>query len=427
MDENTEKYALVSDASHTSEYQSMITYEENYIYFRSLSAFEAMSEIHRMLSIYGHWEQALKKVNLAYGSLEELLALCFELMPYPIAIFQGGQMIASSPRFKPEIVKIHEQFNQLTLNELLRLLPTAAAEDNLCSPHEPFLCNAGAFQGKQIILSSMLLGKQPVRLIAFANGAPLSPGDIHFMRVLSKATACNLHLWRQRTCNYHDDMQELTAALRRHHWEEGQQYTVLVIEKRSGMDSLVLDKLYQILKHRFRDSFQYQNAILLLWNYNIAGTVPEETMLQSILPPQYFVVGQSNISTNLSLLSKLIEQATDAVKQARRKNVFFLSAQSVMLDYMRQALYQDELLQSLVHPAIRNLMRIDRLKDCGWIDILWAFLFYGGNCNAAAKALHLHRNTFISRLEHIRTLIGDSLDDPHIRESLLLSILIVKP
>ncbi len=426
-EENAEEYALISDAPHTSEYQSMIAYGENHIYFRSLSALEAMSETHRMLSIYDHWEQALKKVNLAYGSLDELLALCFELMPYPIAIFQGGQLTASSPRFKTEIAEIHDQFSRLTLNKLLRLLPVSATEDNLCPPHEPLICNSMIFQGKQIILSSIILGKQPVRLIAFANGAPLSPGDIHLMRILSEAAACNLRLWRQRICKHNDDIQELTSTLRQHNWEDGQHYTVFAIEKLSGTDSLVLDKLHQTLKLRFRDIYQYKNAVLLLWNYDISGTAPEETMLQSIIPPEYFVAGQSNVSTNLSLLSKLIEQAKDAIKQARQKNVFYLSSQAVMLDCMRQALYRDQLLQSLVHPAIRNLMRIDRLNGSGWIDILRAFLFYGGNCNAAAKALHLNRNTFISRLGHVRTLIGDSLDDPHVRESLLLSILIVNP
>lgn len=106
------------------------------------------------------------------------------------------------------------------------------------------------------------------------------------------------------------------------------------------------------------------------------------------------------------------------MQQARRKGVFFLAAQAVMLDYIHQALYDDAMLQSLIHPAVHILMRHDAVHKSHLLGALRAYLDWGGNCNAAAKSLQLHRNTLVSRLEHIQTLTGAVLEDPQERGSL---------
>ncbi len=85
------------------------------------------------------------------------------------------------------------------------------------------------------------------------------------------------------------------------------------------------------------------------------------------------------------------------------------------------------LLQSLIHPAVHILMRHDAVHKSHLLGALRAYLDWGGNCNAAAKSLQLHRNTLVSRLEHIQTLTGAVLEDPQEREALLLSLLVVRP
>ena len=82
------------------------------------------------------------------------------------------------------------------------------------------------------------------------------------------------------------------------------------------------------------------------------------------------------------------------------------------------------MLQSLVHPAVRQLQRCDRSSGSHFTEILWQYLRLGGNCNAASKALHMHRNTLSHHLLRIQELTEISLDDPQEREALLLSLLI---
>lgn len=59
-DDKITGYAQLTEMPHSSEYQCMLYYEENYIYFRSFTMYEALDELNYMLSVYYHWEQALK-------------------------------------------------------------------------------------------------------------------------------------------------------------------------------------------------------------------------------------------------------------------------------------------------------------------------------------------------------------------------------
>ena len=439
-DDKITGYAQLTEMPHSSEYQCMLYYEENYIYFRSFTMYEALDELNYMLSVYYHWEQALKKLNLVRCEPHALLALCYELMPYPILVSKDGELLAFTPRFEDEIQTLQQKYQQAPFKKLLSLLPRDAVEDNLPAQEETILTNSLLHRGKQILLGSLSIRGQHVRVLAVANGAPLSPGDIHLMRVLMEAIRCNLELWRQRIssvplsfflASLEGDVSptQMSAALRQLHWEAQQQYTVFWIEKRNGADSLLLDRLHHNCKKWFPSAFclPYKNAVLLICNLEIGQQTPSENTLAQLLPAERFVVGQSNTGTDFSLLSQLMQQAQKTMQQARRKGVFFLAAQAVMLDYIHQALYDDAMLQSLIHPAVHILMRHDAVHKSHLLGALRAYLDWGGNCNAAAKSLQLHRNTLVSRLEHIQTLTGAVLEDPQEREALLLSLLVVRP
>lgn len=428
-------YAIVSEAPSHSEYRSLLSYADNHIYFRTLSPFEVIGQLNYMLSLYSHWEQALKKLNLVRGGLDRLLSLCRELMPYPILVFQGDRMLACSPYFSEEGEWFRQQFQALSLERLVQLLDTQASECNLPANMHPVLINSPVCQGKQVILGCFCLSHQHVRVVGFAKDTPLSPGDIHLMRILTEAVRVNLSLWQPRTqssilafflscCAGEAVSLGTETVLQQLHWQPNQPYTVFWIEQPCGKDSVLLDCLYHVLRTRFPAAFclQYESAVLLVCNLDI--TPEAQRILQGILPAGRFVTGQSNLSTDFSLLPQLMRQAQETMQQAREQSKPFLSAQAIMLDYMHRALGESVLLQSLVHPAIRTLAQQDAAQHTRLIDTLRTYLFLGGNCSAAAKSLGLHRNTLVSRLAHIQTLTGVALDDPQEREALLLSLLI---
>ncbi len=432
--------AVLSDAPQSSGFRTVLTFEENYIYFRTLLPFPALDELNYMLSVYSHWEQALRRINLAYGKVTELLALSYELLPHPTVVFSGDRLLAVSPRFRKRSETLWEHYRGLTLGEILRELPDGAAEDRLSEQTDPVLLPSSLLHGRQIILCSRHFQHQQFRLIVSANGTPLSPGDLHLIHVLAEAVRCNLELWNHRIHPHSIDPEALfrsvlqdsavpphaAAALRQLGWEEQQHYTVFWLEKRDGLDSLVLDKLRQFMKNRYPGAFslQYRCAVVAFCNLDSGAEIPREESLRKDLPAERFLVGQSSSGAGFSLLPQLAKQAEKTLRRARQGGRFFLAAQQVMLEYIHQALLDNAMLQSLVHPAVRQLQRRDRNGGSRFTEILWQYLRLGGNCNAASKALRMHRNTLSHHLLRIQELTGVSLDNPQEREALLLSLLI---
>lgn len=441
---NEKGFAIVSE-TQVQEYRSVLSYGENRIYFHTLSIFEAMDEINYLFAIHFHWLQALKRINLSHGSLSELLALCNELMPYPILIFSGDQLLASSPYYQSETNELWQTFYKLSLETLVKQLPLTSSHHQIYESPEPVLTNSPLFQGRQILLYS-LPHTPHVRMIAMANTQPFSPGHIHLMRELGQAVLCNLELQDSmrnhrtfspeaffRSCLQDEicHVNSLCPILRQLNWKSASSYTIFCFELRTGADSIVLDKLYQKLKASFSSSccFQNENAIWMIYPIWSDSAVIGQEQLQSLLDPAYFVAGQSNISSDFPMLPQLMKQARQTMEKARRKNVFFLSSQEIISDYIYQTLYSNLSIQSFVHPAVRYLMQLDNEKNASfrYIETLQAYLQFGGNYNAAAKHLDIHRNTLVHRLNRIQSLTGISLQDPQEREALLLSILIANP
>src|SRR5439155_21498310 len=64
----------------------------------------------------------------------------------------------------------------------------------------------------------------------------------------------------------------------------------------------------------------------------------------------------------------------------------------------------------------------DSARRSEFVRTLDAFLRAGGNHMRAARALNIHRNTLIYRLERIQALLGDAdLEDPEMRRNLPLT------
>ena len=438
-------YAYLTATPHSLEYQAVLSYQDNQIYFRTLDAPEVMNEINYLFAIHFHWLQALRRINLNHGELSGLLALCNELMPYPILIFFGDQLLASSPYYQEESDELWKTFCDMPLRQITDFVPLHAQHHALYESAEPVLTNSPLLQQRQVLIST--LDSCPrIRLVAFASTQPLSPGHIHLMRELSEAVKSNrqyqlrqLEL-RQSSPFLHflsyskthtPDHSQIQRVLRQLNWEPGSSFTVFRFELRTGSDSIILDKLFQTLKTSFPSAFWVldSRAVLLLWNLTNDPAVPDQSVFSPLVDPRYFIIGQSNISSDFSLLPQLMQQAQQTLEKAKVRNEFFLSTQEIMSDYIHQALYHAPDVQSFVHPAIRRLIELDSLHESGfcYLGTLKTYLQLGGNCNAVAKQLGIHRNTLVNRLNRIQEYTGIDYTNPQELESLYLSILVSTP
>ena len=75
----------------------------------------------------------------------------------------------------------------------------------------------------------------------------------------------------------------------------------------------------------------------------------------------------------------------------------------------------------LCHPSLISLVMYDNKTGSNLTDVLYTYLCCERNAAEAAKALYIHRNTMLYKVRKIESVIGQSLDDPILRERLLFS------
>jgi len=80
----------------------------------------------------------------------------------------------------------------------------------------------------------------------------------------------------------------------------------------------------------------------------------------------------------------------------------------------------------LCDAAVLTLTRYDRQFNSDLRDTLFVYLMRDRNISAAARDLHVHRNTVIYKLNQIKALIGDKADDPYVRHNLISSCMIIR-
>lgn len=80
----------------------------------------------------------------------------------------------------------------------------------------------------------------------------------------------------------------------------------------------------------------------------------------------------------------------------------------------------------LSHPAVIALARYDRKNNTNLRDILFCYLINDRNLIKTSKALFMHRNTLLNKINKITDIVGESLDNGRLQLRLLFSCLLTR-
>ena len=85
-------------------------------------------------------------------------------------------------------------------------------------------------------------------------------------------------------------------------------------------------------------------------------------------------------------------------------------------------LYGHEELSDFYQETLGPLVESDSRSNNALIETLECFFNCNGNLSETARTMHLHRNSLLYRLGRIEELLGQSLEDPELRLSLLIAL-----
>lgn len=90
-----------------------------------------------------------------------------------------------------------------------------------------------------------------------------------------------------------------------------------------------------------------------------------------------------------------------------------------------QSYFHDDLLY-LCHPGVIKLGKYDDKHHTDYCKLLKSYLMSDRNVSLTSKTFYMHRNTLQNRLAKISQLVGEDLENSHVRQRLLFSLMVVE-
>jgi sugar diacid utilization regulator len=166
-------------------------------------------------------------------------------------------------------------------------------------------------------------------------------------------------------------------------------------------------------KYRERMQVPLEQLTELLAGYDAYAAIGNYSKFLTALPPLYH---QTRLTLHLGI----------ALRSNPQQRVFFYEDFSIyqfieMTASQIQQKYRTSNMVYLCHPALISLLRFDKKNKTNLTEVLYVYLKNERNATLTARQLFIHRNTMLYKINKIEELTGEDLNNPTLRERLLLS------
>ncbi len=198
-------------------------------------------------------------------------------------------------------------------------------------------------------------------------------------------------------------------------WKTDDRYQIMDIRPTFRYEkNLFPDYLCPQIEHRWPFSLAVviDGALIVLVNNSRA--YPQYTQeLAYFLRDNLMCAGVSRSFTGPGGIFAACRQSVQALTFGLQKNPHFWyhSFDDYAFDHIMEHARSDYEPEQICHPALLILRRHDQEHGSAFYETLHTWFKKRFNSVAAAKALYIHRTTFIKRMEHIREITGIDLDD----------------
>lgn len=199
--------------------------------------------------------------------------------------------------------------------------------------------------------------------------------------------------------------------------------TLLLFRPVSDAEHIPARHLRERLKRVFPDgvSIVREDDVILVVS---AAAEDLEENAASATPFGTTSVGASYPFTSLASLKRAFEQAEAAVRlSGSEKHTAGLTRyQDVVAMHLGECVSATKELDVFEHPAVELLIAAGKQDKADYVRDIETYLYCGRNASAAAKALHVHKNTMYYRLQRIQDIAGIDLSDAATCFALQLSV-----
>lgn len=410
------------------------------------------NRIQRQLHEYISWDRKLQKVIYNSAGLQEMLNRASAELHATILLLNAG--------FKKIAAVYDPHIQDSTADELkengYQMFDTIQAiqrQKALRSSKDPeFIEYLSDISGNYTIVYLIRYqGNLVARLCVILNGPEPDPYYSDLTAVLSHYIAEYMFSNQGADCGSNSafgslaadliecrltDEEELQQRLKQIQLAVRRYYHVLLVSFSNDADRSSIPWNYLISQLEYVFPFSnittYQGDILLLVRKTRRSSRPsfDKSRLTNLLNHYNGYAAIGNASEFLTSLPPVYHQTREAIRLGRAmdpdKRIYYYEDYSMyhMIELAAESSRQQMGTRNLVHLCNNEMIALvlyDKKKGTSLVEVLYAYLSHERNTTETAKALFIHRNTMLYKIHQIEEIIGESLDDPMLRERLMFS------
>lgn len=423
-------YLLVRDST------ALLLNVQDRILLHSADLIGIVNDLLSVFAFYNEWETALQTACTRH-SIQEIIDLGTSLLNNPLVLSDNqGNVLAMSTSFLGQDVNRFwdevQSTSRLPAEVLGAPLRTQAGILGEWTEVPQILQIPG---GGRIIGTSLFENGEIVANLGLVqHKTPISECDIHFMTLLRNALLSVIKTAPPSAAI-------LSGA------------TVISDLLAGGqIDTRLLGNLdlgcsppwrFVVITNPFRNNPVYRNTLVsrlqagplfcipFIFNDYIVTLVAEQdasNLLNAIFTSrdmQYYQVGISLPFDDLNSIPGQYKLTLFSIGRSDSKPGVY-RAENYAMSYILEEISKNTDCSGYIHPALSQLMKIDRAKNSQLYETLFQYLIHERSLQLGAEAMHVHRNSFMYRIQRIREMTNLDLDDVSVRQYLLLCYMLDK-
>ena len=377
------------------------------------------------------WETELNRLT-AERSLQGLLDHGGSLMENPLMLSDSaGNVLAMSTAFLSEDINAYWCTARDAGHVPLEVLGAPMYdEDGTLRSWGDVPTRYHTQDGDRLIGSYIRVGgSRAAGLGLWEHGRPIRKGDLLLFGMLCEAIAAALE--EKPTENAGRAMADIlrdlldgrkieASLLSRMELGCKRPWQLLLIANPFRADSIYRQSLLYRLAHSPRPniSFLYENRVLVLASEKDTAALSQEIVAEN--GKTYYQLVLSLPFDELKDMPARYRQCDYAMAQTREQPGIYNSEYFCFAYLLSQfSAFNGE--QNLAHPALAVLKRHDQEKNTEYYRTLFVYLLYERSILLGSEHLHIHKNSFLYRIQKIRDMLDVDLEDPEVRQYLMLS------
>jgi hypothetical protein len=388
---------------------------------------ELFNTVQRVFDTYDAWDERMQRMAMSERTLKTLLDASYRIFHNPIIVSTAEGFIID---YSSQMDSLPE-FQELLLSNRL----TAFSPEDNYQREEVQHYQDPLTKRENLFVDIYDQNRNAYRIIIVEAAKKLKTYDEFLLQQLAKYIRQMLEKYTvlQSDISYtldrllsniltedNIDAASLEARFENFHWKESHTYFCMNI-RASSVDlqnltvvRFVCNRIESLLKGSC--AFLMDSNIVVYVNLNHYGKEMEEAIrtISEFLKDSYLKAGISYEFTGLHSLKQYYLQSQIALKEGMKRYPlrWMIRFEEIGLDYLLGKCTEKLEPNVVCSRAVLTLKKYDLEHKTDYYETLRTYITCQMNAVKAAKALYIHRSTFLYRMAHIKELVNLDLEDP---------------